>query len=93
MSEKSVRVLNILGRDYSIKASPAEEAALQQAAALLKIRVEESRERFPGASSHELLVLTALNLCVPLIEQNRQAIETQARLAALVQRIARRLGD
>ncbi|HYQ37930.1 MAG TPA: cell division protein ZapA [Pseudomonas sp.] len=91
MTEKSVRFLNILGRDYSIKASASEEAVLQQAATLLNERLEENQQRYPGAGIHELLVLTALNLCVPLLRQDEQLRQVQERLAASVERIARQV--
>lgn len=91
MTEKSVRFLSILGRDYSIKASASEEAVLQEAATLLNERLEENQQRYPGAGIHELLVLTALNLCVPLIRQDEQLRQVQERLAASVERIARQV--
>jgi cell division protein ZapA (FtsZ GTPase activity inhibitor) len=93
MKETGVRVLKILGRDYSIRASASEEAVLQQAAALLQQRVNENQLRFPAAGSQELLVLTALNLCVPLLEQDAQLRAVQERLAASVALIARQLQD
>jgi cell division protein ZapA (FtsZ GTPase activity inhibitor) len=94
MTEKSVRFLNLLGRDYSIKASASEEAALLQAAAVLNERLEESEKRYPGAGIHELLVLTALNLCVPLLRQEEQLRQLQERLAACAERVAQQLhGD
>lgn len=91
MTEKSVRFLNILGRDYSIKASASEEVVLQQAATLLNERLEENQQRYPGAGIHELLVLTALNLCVPLLRQDEQLRLVQERLAASVERIAQQV--
>ncbi len=91
MKENGVRVLNILGRDYSIKAPASEEPVLQQAAALLNERLSDNQQRFPGAGIHELLVLTALNLCVPLLRQDEQLREVQERLTASVERISRQL--
>jgi len=93
MKETGVRVLKILGRDYSVRASASEEAVLQQAAALLQQRVNENQQRFPAAGSQELLVLTALNLCVPLLEQGEQLRAVQERLAASVALITRQLQD
>ncbi|GAB3472650.1 cell division protein ZapA [Azotobacter salinestris] len=91
MKENGVRVLRILGREYPIKASADEERVLQEAAALLQERVAESRQRFPNASKDELLVLTALNLCVPLLQQGQQLREAEERLAACIEQIARQL--
>lgn len=91
MKENGVRVLRILGREYPIKASASEERTLQEAADLLQERLAESRQRFPNASKDELLVLTALNLCVPLLQQGQQLRETEERLAACIEQISRQL--
>ncbi|ACO78037.1 hypothetical protein AvCA_18240 [Azotobacter vinelandii CA] len=91
MKENGVRVLKILGRDYPIKASASEERVLQEAADLLQQRLSESRQRFPAASKDELLVLTALNLCVPMLQQERQMREAEQRLAACIEQISRQL--
>ncbi len=91
MKENAVRILKILGRDYSIKAAADEGDVLQDAAALLQERLAENRQRFPSASKDDLLVLTALNLCVPLLKQTRQLREVEERLAASVEQITRQL--
>lgn len=92
MNGDDIRTLNILGRKYSIRASAGEEGdTLQEAADLLHKRLEESRRKFPKASNDELLVLTALNLCVPLIQQGRQLREVEQRLAASIELISRQL--
>lgn len=94
MKESGVRVLNILGIGYPVRAPAGEEAILEQAAAKLQEQLDHNQQRFPRAGSHELLVLTALNLCVPLLKQEAQLHEVEERLAAAAQRIARQLqGD
>ncbi|MDV7211564.1 Cell division protein ZapA, inhibits GTPase activity of FtsZ [Azotobacter beijerinckii] len=93
MKGNGVRVLKILGRDYSIRASASEDRVLQEAAALLQERLAENRQRFPSASKDDLLVLTALNLCVPLLQQGQQLREVEERLAASVEQITRQLQD
>lgn len=93
MKGDRVRVLKILGCDYSIRASASDERVLQEAAALLQERLLESRQRFPNASKDELLVLTALNLCVPLLQQGQQLREVERRLAASIEQITRQLQD
>lgn len=91
MTENVVRVLKILGRDYTVRAPAGEVDVLQQSVALLQERLDENQQRFPTAGSHELLVLSALNLCVPLLEQREQLREVQERLAAAAERITRQL--
>ncbi|MNF69399.1 Z-ring-associated protein [compost metagenome] len=63
MSNDSVRVLNILGREYSIKAPRGEERVLQDAAAVLQAEIAANKKKFPYVTSNELVVLSALNLC------------------------------
>ncbi len=91
MNGNGVRVLTVLGREYPIRASASEERTLQKAADLLQERLQESRAKFPNASKDELLVLTALNLCVPLIQQGEQLREVDQRLVKCIERITRRL--
>jgi cell division protein ZapA (FtsZ GTPase activity inhibitor) len=87
MRDNGVRVLNILGIDYPVRAPAGEEAALEQAVAKLQEQLDQNQRRFPRAGSNELLVLTALNLCVPLLEQEQQLREVEERLGALSERI------
>jgi cell division protein ZapA len=91
MSEEGVHVLNILGQDYSIRATDSEGAVLAAAEKLLQKQLLESQRHFPKARSNELLVLAALNLCVPLLKQGEQLEAVQQRLAASVERITRQL--
>ena len=91
MKDDGVRILNILGIGYPVRAPAGEEAILEQAAARLQEQLDQNQQRFPRAGSHELLVLTALNLCVPLLRQEAEQREVEERLAALAQRIARQL--
>lgn len=87
MRDNGVRVLNILGIDYPVRAPAGEEAALEQAVAKLQEQLDQNQRRFPRAGSNELLVLTALNLCVPLLEHEQQLREVEQRLGALSERI------
>ncbi|EXF45098.1 Cell division protein ZapA [Pseudomonas sp. BAY1663] len=91
MKDADVRVLKILGRDYSFRATDSQDALLQDAAALLQEHLAQSQRQFPSATSDKLLVLTALNLCVPLLQHGEQLQDVQRRLAASVERISRQL--
>ncbi|SDI74525.1 cell division protein ZapA [Pseudomonas panipatensis] len=90
MSGDGVRVLRILGREYSIKAPAGEERALQDAAALLQAEIAASKKKYPYVTSNELLLLSALNLCARQLAPSDEAAqdsETLARLSALNRRI------
>ncbi|MCW3149008.1 cell division protein ZapA [Stutzerimonas stutzeri] len=91
MKDEGIQILKVLGRDYSIRAAEGQGTLLSDAAALLQEHLEASRRLFPGASSDKLLVLTALNLCAPLLEQGEQLRAAEQRLIASVERITSRL--
>jgi len=84
-------VLKVFGREYSFRAPPSQEALLQDAAALLQQHLAESQRQFPNATGDKLLVLTALNLCVPLLKQDEQLQRVEQRIAASLARINRQL--
>ena len=86
-----IRVLNILGRNYSIRVTDGEEETLARAAKLLQERVKESQYRYPHASFEELLVLTALNLCAPMILQDQHLEAAEVRLGDTLTRIRQQL--
>ncbi|MEW6311333.1 MAG: cell division protein ZapA [Pseudomonadota bacterium] len=92
MSADGVQVLKVFGREYSFRAPPSQEALLQDAAALLQQHLAESQRQFPNATGDKLLVLTALNLCVPLLKQDEQLLQSvEQRIAASLARINRQL--
>lgn len=90
MSGDGVRVLRILGREYSVRAPAGEERRLQDAAALLQAEISASNKKFPYVTSNELMVLSALNLCArQLGAQDEECDEADAarRIATLNRRI------
>lgn len=91
MTADGVQVLRVFGREYSFRAPPSQDALLQEAAALLQQHLADSQRQFPHATGDKLLVLTALNLCVPLLQQNEQMQDVEQRIAASVARISQQL--
>lgn len=90
MSGDGVRVLRILGREYSVRAPAGEERRLQDAAALLQAEIAASKKKFPYVTSNELMVLSALNLCARQLGDEVQAhddADAVERIAALNRRI------
>jgi len=85
----NVRVASFLGREYSFRINEDEDPLFQQAILLLQEKLAESRARYPGSDAQELLLMTALALCVPQIQQTEQLRLTQQRLAALVETLQR----
>ncbi|AHY43534.1 cell division protein ZapA [Stutzerimonas decontaminans] len=91
MTTDGVQVLKVFGREYSFRAPPSQDALLQEATALLQRHLADSQRQFPNATGDKLLVLTALNLCVPLLQQNEQMHDVERRIAASVARITQQL--
>lgn len=69
---ENVSVISILGRDYSIKASPGKEQALSASALMLKKQLAETKQSSPTLVGEKLLVLTALKLCAQQLEMQQQ---------------------
>lgn len=90
MKNDGVRILRILGREYSVKAPAGEEGALQEAAALLQAEISANKQKFPYVTANELLLLSALNLCARQLaprEDEGDEGEAVQRLTALNRRI------
>lgn len=83
----NVRVVSFLGQDYSFRISESEEILFQQATELLQQKLNESRQQRANSDAHQLLVTTALALCVSQIQQTDQLQQAEHRLAALVDRL------
>ena len=79
-----IQVISLLGQDYSFRIAADEVALFQQAADLLQQKLAETKARHHGSGHTELLVATALSLCVPLVQQTAQMQDAEQRLAALV---------
>lgn len=83
----NVRVVSFLGQDYSFRISESEDQLFQQATELLEQKLNEARQRHAGSDAHQLLVTTALALCVSQVQQTEQLQQTEHRLTALVDRL------
>ena len=58
-----VKVISILGEDYSIKAPAGEEQTLLDAALMLKAALDDTKRKYPTLIGDRLLVLAAMTLC------------------------------
>lgn len=67
-----VKVVSILGEDYSIKAPVGEEQTLLDAALMLKAALADTKRKYPTLIGDRLLVLAAMNLCSRQIEMQKQ---------------------
>ena len=67
-----VKVVSILGEDYSIRAPAGEEQTLLDAAMMLKAALADTKKRYPTLIGDRLLVLAAMNLCSQQIEMRKQ---------------------
>jgi cell division protein ZapA (FtsZ GTPase activity inhibitor) len=92
---ETVKVVSILGTDYSIKAPAVEAQAIVDAAELLKATLADTKRRYPTLVGDKLLVLTAMNLCSRQLELQREhaaaLLRYQAQVEATVEAVARTL--
>ncbi len=73
--QESIKVVSILGNDYSLKAPPGEEQKLLDATRLLNASLAETKRKYPTLIGDKLLVLAALNLCSKQLEMQQQHSE------------------
>ncbi|KQT65434.1 cell division protein ZapA (FtsZ GTPase activity inhibitor) [Pseudomonas sp. 2957] len=92
-----VKVISILGEDYSIKAPAGEEQTLLDAAMMLKAALEDTKRKYPTLIGDRLLVLAAMNLCSQQIEMKKQHQEEldryQEQVSATVDTIAKTISQ
>ncbi|WP_025130342.1 cell division protein ZapA [Pseudomonas sp. PH1b] len=88
-----VKVVSILGEDYSIKAPAGQEQTLMDAALMLKAALADTKKKYPTLIGERLLVLAAMNLCSQQIEmrqRHEQELERyQEQVSATVEVIAK----
>ncbi|CAI8933545.1 cell division protein ZapA [Pseudomonas sp. IT-P395] len=92
-----VKVVSILGEDYSIKAPAGEEQTLLDAAMMLKAALDDTKRKYPTLIGDRLLVLAAMNLCSQQIEMKKQHQEEldryQEQVSATVDTIAKTISQ
>lgn len=92
-----VKVVSILGEDYSIKAPAGEEQTLLDAALMLKAVLAETKKKYPTLIGDKLLVLTAMNLCskqLDMHKRHQQELDRyQEQVSATVEVIAKTISQ
>ena len=92
-----VKVVSILGEDYSIKAPAGEEQTLLDAAMMLKAALDDTKRKYPTLIGDRLLVLAAMNLCSQQIDMKQQHQEEldryQEQVSATVDTIAKTINQ
>ena len=96
MSE-GIKVVSILGEEYSIKAPDGEDSTLLKAVTLLKASLATTKQKYPTLIGDKLLVLAALNLCAEQIDmqqRHQQELDRyQEQVSATVDVIAKAIGQ
>ena len=92
-----IKVVSILGNDYSIKAPEGEQKTLVAASVMLNVALADTKRKYPSLIGDKLLVLAALNLCSQQIElqlSHKQELDRyQEQVSATVDVIERTLGQ
>ncbi|KAA0949098.1 MULTISPECIES: cell division protein ZapA [unclassified Pseudomonas] len=94
---EGIKVVSILGEDYSIKAPDGEGSTLMSAVTMLKASLATTKKKYPTLIGDKLLVLAALNLCAEQIEMQKghqQALDRyQEQVSATVEVISKAIGQ
>lgn len=92
---ETVKVISILGNDYSIKAPAVAAQAIVDAAELLKATLADTKRKYPTLVGDKLLVLAAMNLCSKQLDMQQEHAQMlarfQAQVEATVETVARTL--
>ncbi|KMM84603.1 Cell division protein ZapA, inhibits GTPase activity of FtsZ [Pseudomonas taetrolens] len=92
-----IKVVSILGNDYSIKAPEGEQKTLVAASVMLNVALADTKRKYPSLIGDKLLVLAALNLCsqqIELKQRHKQELDRyQEQVSATVDVIERTLGQ
>lgn len=92
---EAIRVISILGNEYSIKAPADAAQAIVDAAELLKATLADTKRKYPALVGDKLLVLAAMNLCSRQLEMQQEhaaaLLRYQAQVEATVEAVARTL--
>ena len=92
-----IKVISILGEDYSIKAPAGEEQTLLDAALMLKAALASTKKKYPTLIGDKLLVLAAMNLCsqqIDMQKRHKQELDRyQEQVSATVEVISRTIGQ
>ncbi|MCX7079509.1 MAG: cell division protein ZapA [Pseudomonas sp.] len=92
-----IKVVSILGEDYSIKAPAGEEQTLLDAALMLKAALANTKKKYPTLIGDKLLVLAAMNLCsqqIDMQKRHKQELDRyQEQVSATVEVISRTIGQ
>lgn len=94
---EGIKVVSILGEDYSIKAPEGEDTTLMSAVTMLKASLATTKKKYPTLIGDKLLVLAALNLCAEQIEmqkRHQQELDRyQEQVSATVEVISKAIGQ
>ncbi len=85
-----IRVVSLLGQNYSFRVGVEESALFQQAEVRLKDQVAQAQQRASGSGHQDILVAAALSLAVTASQQAEQLAQSQQRLTALVESLTKR---
>ncbi|MBI3906595.1 MAG: cell division protein ZapA [Pseudomonas fluorescens] len=92
-----IKVVSILGEDYSIKAPAGEEQTLLDDALMLKAALADTKKKYPALIGARLLVLAAMNLCsqqLDMQKRHKQELDRyQEQVSATVEVISRTIAQ
>lgn len=95
--DRQPMTVRVLDREFTINCEPHEREQLLDAARYLDLRMRDARDHGPSLSYEKIAVMSALNICDLLLQQQRELGEREQhidqRVAALTDKLQRELED
>ena len=89
--------VRVLDREFTINCEPHEREQLLDAARYLDLRMRDARDHGPSLTYEKIAVMSALNICNVLLQQERDLREREQdidqRVAAINEKLQRELDD
>jgi cell division protein ZapA len=89
--------VRVLDREFTINCEPHEREQLLDAARYLDLRMRDARDHGPSLTYEKIAVMSALNICNVLLQQERDLREREQdidqRVAAINEKLQRELDE
>jgi cell division protein ZapA len=96
-NDRQPMTVRVLDREFTINCEPHEREQLLDAARYLDLRMRDARDHGPSLTYEKIAVMSALNICNILLQQERELREREQhidhRVAALTDKLSRELDD
>lgn len=96
-SDRQPMTVRVLDREFTIGCEAHEREQLLDAARYLDLRMRDARDHGPSLTYEKIAVMSALNICNILLQQERELRDREQhidqRVAAMTEKLHRELDD